>query len=227
MLSESISPDRIDEARVAEAVSPEGLDRIHEPGVDLAIWRRLLPPELVAWLAALPSDRLPTGRVLVGLNDLEIAVAFILAESKVPTGTQATAFLEDVVRLARIFSRIVGSPVIDLRLEAIDHDSCWRFHRDAVRLRLLTTYRGPGTQIVALADAEEALKQQRDYRGPVRQLHAPAVALFKGNQAASGSGVVHRSPSIRGMGITRLLLCLNLPSDASPDLWSRENARKK
>lgn len=220
MLSETLAPDWIDETRVAEAAAPEGLDRIHEPGVDLAIWRRRLPPGMGAWLEALPADRLPNGRVLVGLNDLEIAVAFILTESKVPTGIEATAFFEDVVRLARIFSRIVGSPVIDLRLEAIDHDSCWRFHRDAVRLRLLTTYRGPGTEIVSLADAEQALEQQRAYRGPVRALDAHAVALFKGNQTTSGSGVVHRSPSIRGIGITRLLLCLNLPSAASPDLWS-------
>jgi len=209
-----------DVARVNEGGAPEVLSCIHEPEIDLAIWRRSLASELVAWVEALPPNQLPDGRVLVGLNDLQDAVECIITESNTPIVEQTQLFVEDVVRLARLFSGLVGSSVVDLRLEAISHNSCWRFPRDAVRLRLLTTYRGPGTQIVATADSAEALKEQKDYRGRLCQLPAHTVALFKGNQVSIETGVVHRSPSIEGLGITRLLLCLNLPSAASPELWT-------
>jgi len=52
------------------------------------------------------------------------------------------------------------------------------------------------------------------------QLPAFAVALFKGEQAAEGTGVLHRSPPIAGTGMTRLVLCVDGPSAASPPLWT-------
>ena len=44
-----------------------------------------------------------------------------------------------------------------------------------------------------------------------------SIAVFKGTEDASGRGVVHRSPPIEGTGQTRLVLTLNMPSEASPD----------
>lgn len=91
----------------------------------------------------------------------------------------------------------------------IDHDACWRFHRDHVGLRLNTTYRGPGTQWPPLEHAPRALKAQRRYRGPLNELPAFSVGVFKGVPRAGNGAVVHRSPPVEGTGQTRLFLCLN------------------
>jgi hypothetical protein len=67
---------------------------------------------------------------------------------------------------------------------------------------------------------DKALQAQRAYLGPIVQLPAFAVALFKGDQVTEGSGVLHRSPPIAGTGMTRLVLCMDGPSAASPPMWT-------
>ncbi|MEI9985701.1 MAG: DUF1826 domain-containing protein [Aliidongia sp.] len=121
-----------------------------------------------------------------------------------------------MIDLAARFALLAQSDLVDLRLEAMTHDGCWRFHKDRVRLRLLATYCGPATQIVAAEHAAQALRQQRAYDGPIEALSNGDVALFKGDHAEPGSGVVHRSPPVQGTGAARLLLCPELPSAASP-----------
>ena len=110
--------------------------------------------------------------------------------------------------------------MVDVRLERISHDSCWKFHRDCVEARLLTTYCGSATEWVQPIHAEQALREQKSYNGPLERLRVHDVAIFKGNRAGPNSGIVHRSPPIVGTGQTRLLLCLNKRSVASPEPWS-------
>jgi hypothetical protein len=65
-----------------------------------------------------------------------------------------------------------------------------------------------------------ALREQRDYRGPMEELPRFAVALFKGSRAdRPEDGIVHRSPPIAGTGQCRLVLYLNERSEISPPLW--------
>ncbi|HVJ53251.1 MAG TPA: DUF1826 domain-containing protein [Aliidongia sp.] len=198
----------------------EILAHILEPAIDLVLWRRTMPAEFELWLDALAPARLPTGRVLVrpGAETRE-AVAAILDASGTPNGPMARLLAEDVVDLASRFAAIAASEEVDVRLDAIRNDACWKFHRDHVRLRLLTTYRGPGTEIAPPEMAERAMREQTDYSGPVETLDRHAVALFKGDRDDPGRGTVHRSPPIEGSGATRLMLCINLPSIASPDPW--------
>ena len=196
--------------------SPRGLERINEPHIDLVVWRRSLPVALHDWLEPLPARQLPQGRVLATADKLPAALAELIAASRTPNGLGARILIDDVIDLASRFARITRSKPVDVGLEAVDDNACWRFHRDCVPLRLLTTYRGPGTQIVAPRFAMRALCQQRQYDGPVEELTTGAVAVFKGDHA----GGVHRSPPIKGSHVTRLVLTLNLPSAVSPPLWS-------
>ncbi|MEE3625781.1 DUF1826 domain-containing protein [Nitrospirillum sp. BR 11752] len=211
-------------AGIVEDDTPAVLDRVMEPTVGLALWRRRGHPgaALDPWLDALPAERLPHGRFLARLGDVDAALATLLR------GTEAPAALTvDITDLCRRFLAVAGGEWIDVRLEAVGGDACWKFHRDHVRLRLITTYRGPGTQIVAPADAARALADQRRYHGPLHEMPRHAVALFKGcgptgcggGPAGEEDGVVHRSPSVAGTGQVRLVLCLNLPSAASPEAW--------
>lgn len=132
-------------ARVVEGSAAEILAEVRDPDVALAIWRRRRPAGFADWLDAVPAERLPEGR-------------FVCAPDQAPSHLETLCHLvglhdprrrlliDDVVALVERFAAIARAAAIEVRLEAVDHDSCWRFHRDHVGLRLNATYRGPGTQ---------------------------------------------------------------------------------
>ncbi len=200
----------------------DDLTAINRPGTELVIWRRRLPLCLQNWLDHMDPSCLPDLRVLVRPGDLRRALPPHLDDCGVPPGDMRDLLIGDVDDLVSVFSRIIQTDLVDVRLERVSNDACWRFHRDFVEARLLTTYRGPATEWVQPIHAERALRDQKMFDGPVEHLGIHDVAIFKGNCAASGSGIVHRSPPIMDTGGTRLLLCLNKRSAASPEAWSPE-----
>jgi hypothetical protein len=203
---------------------PQVLAAVARREVGLAVWCRKSDEALAAWLDGLPAEKLPRGRLLLRPYQTESAVAALLQEAQGDAADDREAalrasFTADVARLVRVFADLSGTRMVDLRLEAIQHDACWRFHYDHVRLRLACTYSGPATQWVPSEAREIALAWQRDYAGPLRELPRFAAALFKGALAPGQVGVVHRSPPLAGTGRTRLFLCLNEPSSVSPLPW--------
>jgi hypothetical protein len=183
-------------------------DSIHERGVALAIWTRPRPSILAEWLEELPPRHLPQGRFV---STVEAARAGLssLCDLVGLDDPRHELFIDDVVTLVRRFAEVTRRDRVDIRLEAVDHDSCWRFHRDHVGLRLNTTYRGPGTQWPPLEHAKRAGRAQRRYRGPLNEVTSFSVALFKGAMLAGDQALLHRSPPIAGCDVTRLFLCLN------------------
>ena len=206
-------------AGIGTCDAAEGLAAIGNPGMELVIWRRALPRRLQAWLERLDAACLPDLRVLVRPGDLRRAVEPHLDRCGMPPGDLRDLLLGDVDDLVSAFAGIIRSGLVDVRLERVSHDACWKFHRDYVEARLLTTYRGPATEWVQPIDAGRALREQKSYKGPLERLRVHDVAIFKGNCTGPGSGIVHRSPPVAGTGCTRLLLCLNKPSAASPKPW--------
>ncbi|MFO7481827.1 DUF1826 domain-containing protein [Oceanibaculum nanhaiense] len=198
----------------------EGLSAITRPGTALVIWRRSLPSGLTEWLAAQDAERLPHSRLLVRTADARRAVSSVMEQADLPAGPVRDWLIGDIEALVQAFADITASESVDIRLEAVSHDSCWKFHRDYVPVRLLTTYRGPATEWVDPAHADAAMQAQKDYEGPIERLEVGDVAIFKGKMAGDADGIVHRSPPVAGTGQTRLLLCLNTPSDVSPEPWS-------
>ena len=199
----------------------EGLAAISNPGMELVIWRRALPMCLQTWLERMDASCFPDMRVLVQPSDLRRAVEPHLDDCGMPPGDVRDLLLGDVDDLVSAFARITQSDLVDVRLERVSHDACWKFHRDCVEARLLTTYRGPATEWVQPHDAARALREQTRFKGPIERLRIHDVAIFKGSCTGPGSGIVHRSPPIAGTGQTRLLLCLNKRSAASPQPWPR------
>jgi len=197
----------------------EGLAAINQTDMELAIWRRVLPPCLATWLERIDASRLPDLRILVQPSHLRRAVEPYLDECGLPRGDMRNLLIGDVDDLVSAFSKITQTDLVDVRLERVSHNACWKFHRDCVEARLLTTYRGPATEWVQPRHARQALHEQKRYGGPIEHLRIHDVAVFKGSCAGPGSGIVHRSPPIARTGRTRLLLCLNKPSDASPEPW--------
>jgi len=199
--------------------SPSILRAITDPRIDLAIQERQLAEDVKVWLDALPVEVLPRGRVLIHIDDIDVVLRAMMQAAGTPDKPYADEFRADVACLARAFATVAQVDIVDVRLDVIFHDACWKFHRDLVEMRLLTTYRGPGTQIVPLSRGEDALRAQGDYDGPVSDLPPHAVAIFKGSNTGPGKGVVHRSPPIAGSGIHRFMLCINKISSASPERW--------
>lgn len=223
-MSPRLSKPAVDSRQWAQSLDRAVLARIHEPDIHLTLWQRPQTQGLLRELAALPAAMLPHGRILVSVTDAPVALrAQMPVLLRVAEATGA-ALLADMTELVTQFAHLTSEDLVDIRIDRLRHDACWKFHRDHVRLRMLTTYRGPSTQIVPPEAADAALRAQRDYRGPVQELPPGSVALFKGTRTAPDAGIVHRSPPVAGTGVTRLLLCLNLASDTSPPLWSAQEA---
>lgn len=179
----------------------------------MAIWRRLPQAGLAKWLHALPAERLPEGRFIGPAACVPARLTALCDLVSLDDCPQRRLLIADISRLARTFATLIGSRDVDLRLEAINHDSCWRFHRDYVGYRLNATYRGPGTQWPPLADSARASRAQRRYRGPLNEMLRFDVGVFKGVRLAGEAAVLHRSPPVTGSGQTRLFLCLNEVND--------------
>ena len=196
-------------ARIVESHDDTVLHRVADEDVALAIWHRPPAAGLATWLDSLPVERLPEGHFIGPAACVPARLAALCDLVQLADSPERRVLIDDIARLARCFAARAGSPDVDLRLETITHDACWRFHRDQVGYRLNATYRGPGTQWPPLEHAARALKAQRRYRGPLNEFPRFAAGLFKGVVRAGTEAIVHRSPPVAGSGQTRLFLCLN------------------
>jgi len=185
----------------------------------LAIYERSLPTDLAVWLNALPPRRLPHGRVLVSVSQSREAVLAIFRRRRVPSCSARDQLLDDIEKLTESFARYTALAEVDVRIEVVRTSACWRFHRDRVPLRLITTYRGTTTQWVAPQEANAALRDQSAFKGTIHSLPLYAVGLFQGDDEGAEKGIVHRSPPMSRYDPARLLLVLNPPSLSSPPLF--------
>ncbi len=131
--------------------------------------------------------------------------------------------ISDATSLVDRFTSLAGASLLRLSLGAVRDDQCRRFHVDYLRLRLVTTYAGPGTEwLPEEAVDREALERvgcspaeanRHIVRDPSARRCAGAgdVLLMKGSRYPSlhGGGAVHRSPPIDGTGQTRIVLVVS------------------
>jgi hypothetical protein len=180
-------------ARACTVEAAAGLASIQQPDVDLVVWHR--PAQAAAYqeVARVSLDRLPAFRLeTVPLADLDAALA--------PHTAATPALAADIAELARLYGRLLRLARVRIRLETVTTDACSLFHVDRVRLRLLTTYIGPGTDWLDVTAAPDER---------IRRLPEAAVALLKGSLWPGSPGCPHRSPPIAGTGQHRLLLSID------------------
>ena len=122
---------------------------------------------------------------------------------------QAASMIASQVSTMRFDGELAGTERIRLRLETITDDACERFHTDNVRLRLLCTHRGPGTQWLDPKTVAHASHDQAISATAVRHLERGAVALIRGSRDPARPGLLHRSPPIAGTGMVRLPLVVD------------------
>ena len=188
---------------------PGVLMDIHRPGVNLAIWQRPLPATLRGKALQSLMRLAPFTVVAVG-TPLELADR--LAE-QLP-GPVPVDLMLDLADLAAGFLVLDGGGArARVRLEALVHDGCKKWHADAVGLRMLCTYCGGGTQWLPIdggAPAARALNGATP-SGHIGQLPTGAIAVLKGERYPDneGNGCIHRSPPAGPGARARLLLCID------------------
>ena len=117
---------------------------------------------------------------------------------------------EDISSLLSLFEAITEASSFRLLLTSVSTNMCRIFHTDIIDLRLLCTYLGPGT--LWLPDNLIDIKALREGKGDridkrlIRQVPAGDVAILKGALYEDSRPVLHKSPSIEGLGQTRFLL---------------------
>jgi hypothetical protein len=114
------------------------------------------------------------------------------------------ALAADLSTLTTLFADLLGCERIGFRLEVSSAAMCPKFHADRVGLRMLCTYRGPGTEWI---DPEYQERPAAMERGSVSRATAFDVVLLKGHAwpGNDGRGAVHRSPDVAPERAPRVL----------------------
>lgn len=198
----------------ALANTSDVLEQINDPAVNLAVWQRAVDDEITRELSATP---LPMGADLyspTSPTSFEEDVARILVQQGL-FPERCSSLRADMQRLATRFFAISDRNEWRMRLVVTATDDCRRFHVDRVNLRLLCTYRGPGTewlrdeQVDRVAQAACKPNESLILGGEPNRLEPGWVAIMKGDPKNEGHGLVHRSPPIEGTGHIRVLFCLD------------------
>lgn len=195
---------------LARGTHADVLERIHEPGINIAVWERTMSvtaQEIALVLRGPPGEIRTHGCVTAIMEHLhEVFTTMEL---------DAETLLDDIALLVEGFA--TTSMVKDLRLalSPVNTNMCRRFHTDVNDMRLLCTYAGPGTLWLPNEAVNEKAIRSRDphlpiERGPedVRQVGTGHVAIIKGAlyPGERVAACVHRSPTIEETGQQRLLL---------------------
>lgn len=104
---------------------------------------------------------------------------------------------EDVAFLATLLTDLLGAQHVGARMATLPRPMCPSFHVDHIPMRLVCTYRGPGTEWVDESGQEELFScGKTSRRGRVRSAQVGDVVLLKGEAwpLNEGRGAAHRSP---------------------------------
>lgn len=189
------------------------LSSIHEPGINVAVWKRGIREQLATESASWAVH----AHEFESIVDVHGSLPEGLL-SELPAGS---ALLADIGFLLKLFIGLSQASRVQLFFGAVRNDQCRKFHQDYVRLRLINTYLGPGTQWVPEdAVRRQALEQPdssvardnlRIVPDPslVRHAQPGEVIVLKGTRYPGNErGAIHRSPPIANLGLTRVVLVL-------------------
>lgn len=194
---------------VAVVETPEALSALHQPDSAAVIWQRQPLDAFQQWIDGLDPDQLPTARVILRPKDIRSALRSICDAAGTPDGAERRLLIDDIAVLADIFTELMQTQYLRLRLDAVDTNACRKFHVDMLTARLICTYRGSGTQYGNSVAEEDP---ERIFNVPTG---CPIVLRGRKWPEEPRSGLLHRSPPIEDTGETRLLMVLDPISDPS------------
>ncbi len=219
---QAVSPVFIPDERLSRSPSwgedAAVLADIFNESINIATWQRALAPGLRAAVESLVASR-PT--LVVSMSVSPDTVFEHIRES---LGTAHDCPLsKDVAELVDMFCYLLGIKRAGLRLAVLDKAMCPKFHVDRVPCRLITTYKGTGTEWLKHESVNRSKLGRGSHGKPdhesglyqsptdIEKLGCGDVALMKGElwENNEGAGLVHRSPAVDD-GIPRLLLSLDV-----------------
>lgn len=116
------------------------------------------------------------------------------------------ALFTEILPILSAFAALLPEKKVRILLARTRGRTCPLFHIDRVTLRLLCTFRGPGTEWLADTDVSRKGLGHGDNgkvmrsRAPVYEAPLHHVCLLKGDayKGNAGRGIVHRSPAVPG-----------------------------
>ncbi len=190
---------------------------IRKPAHNLVRWARPQDAAITRFLQALTQHNSDQLRGTWPATDLADRLADHLAPYAKSFEEGFERLCADVGDLATSFADLASSPTLKATFAIIPNGMCRLFHTDAIELRLLCTYLGPGTlwvpdQFVNWDRMEEPSNEARVLDMDQVQQFAPfEVGILKGAmyEANAGPAVLHRSPSVSEKKDVRVLLRLD------------------
>lgn len=181
----------------------------------IAVFRRSLDPVIAEAIDELLVELLPTVRVEGDWAIVDAALAAGLADLRRWQPWLEGWLRDDIAFLGRLFSELTGATSLAVRLEAVDDDACSRFHADNLSYRLVTTYRGAGTEWVSPRDAHLVQDGKLSDPSACRRLERGWVGALRGAKGATPDvpAVLHRSPPVRSPDAVRLFLAIDNTED--------------
>lgn len=199
------------------SADPSVIDAAGCGGNAMTIWHRTPSAQLRDAVEHIPHEVLPNARWSGPVDGLlEWTMGQFRGDSTSSQVAMETIAL-DAVTLAQWFDRRCQATTYMFRWHRLDDTMCPRFHTDRGPMRLLCTYRGPGTEWAP----DEAIDHRAlNTRGTenadivpdpssVQTVPLFAGAVLCGCDARNRGGVVHRSPAVPP-GVSRLTFCMTL-----------------
>ena len=181
------------------------LVEIFDPSVQLCSWQRTIDPLITTYLESLEQS----GKLqLIETLPAEEPVFF----DRLPAGPGREALIEDLSLLRDILCELMDCPAVGLRLARIGYAMCPGWHIDRTGIRLVCTYKGPGTewlnnqQIDRNHLGSEKLKDQNFIQAETGEMVLLKGTLWQENEQF---GSVHRSPEIEADSGLRTVVTLD------------------
>ncbi len=201
---------------IVEVANLADLVQIFDTEVNLCYVPRLADPAIDTYLATAAAG-------MGGGFRRVVSVTQGFDASGLPDLPGRQTLVNDMDFLVALYGDLLGCERVGLRLEVVSSALCPRFHVDRTGIRLLCTWRGPGTEYLVgncanrrklgsgaqgLADEHSGLILDTAGVG-----HVPpyAIALLKGDgwPGNTDRGVIHRSPAVPAATAPRVLLTLD------------------
>ncbi|MBK1643733.1 hypothetical protein CKO25_03460 [Thiocapsa imhoffii] len=132
---------------------------------------------------------------------------------RLPEHPEAAAITAEIRFLTQLYADLIGCPSIGLRVERLDRAMCPKWHVDRTGIRLLCTWRGPGTEWLDAAGIDHRALPTMAGDSPASGRAAPFdLLLLKGTAwpgHAEQRGAIHRSPSVAPEACPRIILALD------------------
>jgi len=205
--------------------SAEVLSAVKNIGINLAIWQRQPDPLCQTAIEELLKSDTPLSFGLTPTGCSEVAQA--LSQSRALAQTSALALAKDIWHLVGIFCDVADTNAAHVRLERVEDDGCRLFHADSLRIRMLCTYAGPGTEWVenSFARYEELGSRERTVDeansaivtdpSKVQHVDQGHVLVFTGRLREDTLPLIHRSAPVPSIREHRIRLCIDLDRTCS------------